>query len=153
RRVLAFCADHLDQQVGNGECAVLVNQAFAAAGAMRHRDVPPPPGLSLKDDDYVWGRLLGPDDEVLPGDVIQFRDVVIKKKVGSRTSSHTMGHHTAVVKAVIERNHFAVLHQNSIGPGVPEDKKKTVHPGDIDLNYKTAGEAWIYRPLPAAKRK
>jgi hypothetical protein len=152
RKVLAYCAAHLDQQVADGECANLVNEAYKAAGAKRHREVPKPPGVTLQDDDYVWGRLLGPTDEVLPGDVIQFRDVKIVKKTGSRTSTHTMAHHTAVVQKVLGKNHYAVLHQNS-SVGVPPEKKKTVHPGDIDLNFKTAGEAWVYRPLAGESQK
>jgi phenylpropionate dioxygenase-like ring-hydroxylating dioxygenase large terminal subunit len=148
RKILAFCAAHLGQQVADGECANLVNEAYKSAGALRRRDVPKPPGVTLRDDDYVWGRLLGPDDRVQPGDVIQFRDVKIVKKTGNRTSTHTAGHHTAVVKSVLGKNHFAVLHQNS-SYGVPPEKKKTVHDGDFDFNFKTEGEYWIYRPLPA----
>jgi hypothetical protein len=147
RKILAYCADHMGQQVADGECANLVNEAYKAVGAKRRKDVPAPPGLALKDDDYVWGRLLKPTDEVLPGDVIQLRDVKIVKKTGSRTHTETMTHHTAVVQKVLGKNHFAVLHQNS-SVGVPPEKKKTVHPGEFDFAYKTAGEYWIYRPLP-----
>jgi len=62
-----------------------------------------------------------------------------------------MAHHTAVVKEVLGRNHFAVLHQNS-SVGVPADQKKTVHAGEFDLNFKTQGEYWVYRPLAAGEK-
>ncbi len=146
RKVLAYCAEHLGEKVDNGECAMLVVRAFEAADARTRRDVPKP-DVDLKDDDYVWGKLLGPKDAVLPGDVIQFRDVRITTKAGNRTSTFTMGHHTAVVKEVVAPGHYVVLHQNAGGPGVPEEKRKTVQTGDFDLNNKTKGEFWVYRPL------
>jgi hypothetical protein len=151
KKILAFCTDHLGQQVSDGECAMLVNEAFKESGAMRKKDIPKPAGDTLRDDDYVWGKLLGPNDEVLPGDIIQLRDVVIKTRKGNRTWTETMTHHTAVIKAVLGKNHFAVLHQNA--GGVTAEKKKTVHAGEFDLNFKTQGEYWIYRPLPAEEKK
>lgn len=152
KKILAYCTAHLGEQVSDGECAMLVNAAFKEVGAMPRKQVPKPANVTLADDDYVWGKLLGPNDTVLPGDIIQLRDVVIKKKTGSRTHTETMAHHTAIIKAVIGKNHFAVLHQNS-SVGVAPEKKKTVHPGEFDLNFKTEGEYWIYRPLPAERKK
>jgi len=83
KKVLAYCAERAGQQVADGECANLVNEAYKAVGAMRRRAVPKPAGVELRDDDYVWGRLLGPNDPVLPGDIIQLRDVKIVKKTGN----------------------------------------------------------------------
>src|SRR4051794_7131061 len=67
-KILAFCTEHLGQQVSDGECAMLVNEAFKETGAMPKRKIPKPDGVSLRDDDYVWGKLLGANDEVQPGD-------------------------------------------------------------------------------------
>ena len=52
---------------------------------------------------------------------------------------------------VAGKNHFLVLHQNS-SVGVPAEKKKTVHDGDFDLNFKTEGKFWIYRPIATEKK-
>src|SRR4051794_32486746 len=58
KKILAFCTENLGKQVSDGECAMLVNEAFKESGAMRKRDVLKPDGVQLRDDDYVWGKLL-----------------------------------------------------------------------------------------------
>src|SRR6059058_3339898 len=81
QKVVEFCRQHLNETVGEGECAHLANAALKAAGAKKRGPDRPNPG------DYVWGELVltieagesapkvtGKIADLRPGDVIQFRD-------------------------------------------------------------------------------
>ena len=65
------------------------------AEAKPSRDFKPEP--PLKEDDYVWGKLLGSKEAPLPGDIIQFRDAKFEHVTPNSKSWQTMQHHTAIV--------------------------------------------------------
>lgn len=147
RKIVAYCEAQVGQQVGNGECAVLAQQALKEVdGKPRHELTAPLPNMT--DDDYVWGQLLQPSDAVLPGDILQFRDVELKFLFpnGSRWTQ-SFAHHTAIVYRVFGPGQFVILQQNVGGPGKTDEQKRIVQPGTVDVRAMTKGTIWAYRPL------
>lgn len=151
-RVLDFAKKKLGEQVGNGECWTLANDALVAAGSRSSPSYKDSPAKG----DYVWGELVygvsaadGKQTEeagkkaVAPGDIVQFRDTKFSgPRPGGGTYSMSASHHTAVVAAVApDGKTFQVLHQNWNG-------KKTV--AEATLATRDLKEGWlkVYRPLP-----
>jgi hypothetical protein len=128
-QILKFATDHEGQQVGDGQCWTLADDAMKSAHTTH-------PGL------YVWGRPLKPNETVFPGDIIQFTSVHLQN--GTWWVNLGDPNHTAIVSQVLSSGVYIVLHQNFGKPG------KTVSELKIDLNQKTAGEYVIYRPGPDA---
>jgi hypothetical protein len=144
-KVLAYCRENVDKEVGNGECAGLAAQALKAAGARVHAGPDAP-----RERDYVWGREVwriesrtgaptetGSVADIRPGDILQFRDVKFGEKGG-------FAHHTAIVAEVVDGNllKFQVYQQNAGGKRFVI--KSTLH------KFRDLQEGYIlaYRPLP-----
>ena len=141
-RVVAYCEAHLGQKVGSGECAALAFQALKAARA-KPRAGPDSPHRG----DYVWGREVcrveatadgprrtGDFASVLPGDVMQYRDV--------RFVRFHADHHTAVVKSIdAATGKVRAFAQNSGG-------RRFVVELDVPLLNLSQGWIRIYRPIP-----
>jgi len=119
-KVVAFCQQHRGEQVGDGECASLANQALRAAGAKgRGLDRP-------EKGDYTWGTQIyyiearesapkteGKAFDIKPGDIIQLRDVKFKGRRPGGTYSMSFEHHTAVVAGVEDGGQtIHIFHQN-----------------------------------------
>jgi hypothetical protein len=129
--------------------------AYTAAGAVPFSKL----GPTGPNDDYVWGNLVDTVTTanrslagILPGDVIQFRDVLLVHTVtGSNgswsTSTKSAPHHTAVVEAV-HGSTIYVLEQDVGDAGTPDSVRYTVQHGSYDLNDLQAGTMWIYQPIP-----
>jgi hypothetical protein len=147
-KVIAYCRENVDKEVGNGECAGLAAQALKAAGA-RMRAGPDAP----RERDYVWGKQVykiemvaggiqetGSLKDVRPGDILQFRDVKFGEKGGFE-------HHTAVVAEVGDASlgKVQVYQQNAGG-------KRFVFKTQLH-KFKDLQEGYIiaYRPLPEKK--
>ncbi len=150
-QVLKYATESVGKKVGDGECATLALKALESAGAKTTLDY----GVTGEKGDYEWGTLVEKYADVRPGDIVQFRDVKIVIKTvtevpggGTRTSSRTqtMGQHTAVVSANAGKGKFKVLEQNAGGSNEDEKTRKTVRESDLDLNGKTEGKVWFYRP-------
>ncbi len=153
-KVLEFAKSKLGEQVGDGECWTLANDAVVAAGGKSspgYRDAP-------AEGDYVWGELVygvsatgGKATEdapaaklaVAPGDVVQFRDARFAgPRPGGGSYSMTAPHHTAVVARVSpDGKTLGVLHQNWSG-------KRVV--GEATLALRDLKDGWVkvYRPQP-----
>jgi hypothetical protein len=142
-KVLAFCKDHLDKTVSNGECAGLATQALKTVGA-KPRAGPDWPGKG----DYVWGKQVylveatpdglkerGKLGNVRPGDIMQYRDV----KLGERGG---FSHHTAIVAEIDEEAKRIKVYQQNAGG------RRFVTEGNLRLNRMVAGWIRIYRPIP-----
>jgi myosin tail region-interacting protein MTI1 len=143
-RVVEFARDHLNQTVGNGECAALAARALRAAGAaLRAGPDFPGPG------DYVWGRLVyvvegsptgvretGRLADVHPGDIMQYRSTRWGEAGG-------FAHHTAIVGAVEPIAGRILIYQQNIGG------RRYVLEGHPRLDRLRAGWIRFYRPLPA----
>ena len=125
QKVHTWATNHLAQQVGDGECFALADQALRASGARSAADY----GEVTADADYRWGNAVQLVD-VQPGDVLQFRDYSVSIEVtvtstktfndGSteeteQTNTETYGrpHHTAIVSARLSGGRLRVLEQNA----------------------------------------
>ncbi len=127
--VLAYVDRHMGKRVGTGQCWDLIAAALKEAGA-------------TWDGRYRFGRLVDPAVEaVLPGDIIQFEGVLVEHTEGSTRFQERMGHHTAIVFAVIAPGQVELAHQN-FGPSV-----KRVGRTALDLAHIVKGEYLIYRPV------
>ncbi|MDX2024324.1 MAG: hypothetical protein SF187_29045 [Deltaproteobacteria bacterium] len=117
QKVLIWARGKRGRKVGRGECWDLADQALHHAGALSST-------TTGKDDDYVWGTLVETKD-LLPGDVLQFRDFVIVTKtkrtitfsagggfVETAEETAQRGHHTAIVDSVIGDGQVNVLEQH-----------------------------------------
>jgi hypothetical protein len=150
KKVLAFARDQLGKKVGDGECATLATAALRAAGAR---------GLSRSDGgEYIWGELVRTVTprtnlmgEVRPGDLLQFRDVVMTGRVGRDTVESSYPHHTAIVTAVKNDGKvLEILHQNAGGAGADDEQRRKVQQATLRLSDLKQGSVKIYRPLPQA---
>ena len=111
-QVLAYAKAHINQVVGDGECATLAQGAVQSAGGVPFSKLGPT-GLNA---DYVWGKKVatltptsGNIAGILPGDILQFRNVIevdtmtVRYKDGrTRTTVNTQKptHHTAIVTEI-----------------------------------------------------
>jgi hypothetical protein len=147
RKIVEFCEANLGKRVGSGECAVLAVEALAAAGAKdRLKFEPPQPNMTK--EDYVWGELLKPTDTLLPGDIIQFRDVELRFTLpNGKRIQHTITHHTVVVQRVYSPGKISVLQQNSGPRTVPDEQRQVVQSTPMDLGGMLKGKVWAYRPV------
>src|SRR5215204_1043269 len=148
-KVVAFCQEHKGQQVGDGECASLANQALQAAGAKGRGADSPAKG------DYTWGTQIfsiegqdtaapkaeGKSFNIKPGDIIQLRDVKFKGRRPGGTYSMTFPHHTAIVAGVEDGGQTVhIFHQNFGG-------KKVVMNATCKLADLKEGWLRFYRPV------
>lgn len=142
-KVVAFCEEHLNKQVDNGECAML------AVEALKHAHAKPMHGNNPNNGDYDWGKEVfylyhtdkglkstGKAEDIKPGDIIQFRDAKFKEK---RTVI-IAAHHTAIVSKVDGRD-LKTFEQNSNG-------KKYVQQHSLHLDDLKEGWIRIYEPEP-----
>ncbi len=150
--LLEYARGHLGEQVGNGECTSLVTEAYRRFGIRRL----PPHGA---DADYVWGSPVEEFVDARPGDVLQFRDAVLKGSARSirggqltiRSWTRTFDHHTAVVEEVRDRGRtLVILHQNTGTDAMTEAERRRVQRDTLRLDELQPG-GWIkaYRPVPA----
>ncbi|HET9954420.1 MAG TPA: hypothetical protein VFQ61_07945 [Polyangiaceae bacterium] len=56
QKIQAFASSRVGQQVGDGECWTLAEQALAAAGAKTSNEIMGAANVT-PDADYVWGKL------------------------------------------------------------------------------------------------
>jgi hypothetical protein len=154
-RVAAFCERHIGEQVDNGECARLALLALEAAGAKKRGKDNPNPG------DYVWGQQIflieAPTDGQPPktqgnfanvrrGDIIQFRDARLVRRVPGGRVTNTMTQHTAVIASIdADGDTLHTLEQNVSG-------NRTVQECAYKLSGLRAGWLRFYRPLPLDKK-
>ncbi len=157
--VAAWCAAHLGQMVGNGQCADLANQALIATG---HETFYQTGGPTGPDSDYVWGQLVAtittancktlPMGTIQAGDILQFRNVTTMHTTtypngGWSSETMTATHHTAVA---------AGTESDSSGSGTIVDTFEQ-NDNDVQLVVRnqwyladlTGGTIWVYRPINA----
>lgn len=117
QKVLIWARGRMGQQVGRGECWDLADQALSKSGANSST-------TTGADDDYVWGDEIGIGD-VIPGDVLQFRDYEVTTTVettatfddGSEVTDTSekvaeRGHHTAIVDHIVDTDRLSILEQH-----------------------------------------
>jgi hypothetical protein len=129
RSILEFVDLNMKKKVGRGECWDLAAQALDHAGA-------------TWDGAYGFGRPIDPATEpVLPGDVVQFENVVTRDKTGNVQREERMPKHTAIIYQVHGPGIFTLAHQNTDVTGRKVGKSRFLLDGVI------RGKVKIYRPV------
>ena len=124
----------LKKRVGRGECWDFADQALRHAGAQSST-------TSGRNDDYVWGTEI-PIIAVVAGDILQFRDYIVRT-VTTTTTTFTDGsysteteeklekrpHHTAIVAAVLPGK--LTIFEQHVKPGGPHVQQHSlpIRPG------------------------
>lgn len=128
-KVIEFINRNIGKQIDEGECWDVANRALQYANA-KHEDT------------YKFGRVLRKDEEVYPGDIIQFENVRIKVDLEMEDGYMIIDipHHTAIVYEVIEKLNFRVADQNN---GISD---KIISINQMNLNNLEKGKFIIYRP-------
>ena len=130
RRIIEYVESVIDKKVDRGECWDLAYQALNRFNAEW-------------DGKFQYGKLINPKREsVLPGDIIQFKNVKIRYQITNTTYTEFMKQHTAIVYKVKRKNVFTIAHQNT------EFSGRKVGLSDINLNHIVKGDVKIYRPVP-----
>jgi hypothetical protein len=133
-RIRMHAESLLGKQVGGGECTDLVNETLGFCNAKQLR--------VLADGSYEWGQNVALTDAkgnaaVIPGDILQFENVVFKG--GGYTYNYP--HHTAIVRSVNGKQ-IELLHQNV-------NNVRRVLTGSINLDHlHPGGSIKAYRPQP-----
>ncbi len=136
QKVLDFVNESMGKIIGRGECWDLVQAVLDREGADWSRPT-------------RFGKLIDPaTDEILPGDIIQFRSFRIEEKLpGGVTRTTTLGvpNHTSIIYEVLGPLHYRLAHQNV-------SNRRFVQVTEMDLNKRTSGSYFIYRPIPGILR-
>jgi hypothetical protein len=128
-KVLEYIRLSIGQKVGAGECADLAVLALHHAGGQI-------PG------NYIWGKEIPkPFENAKPGDILQFRGVLLVNRTDTSITRETMRHHTAVIIEVIYPGLFRIAHQNVSGV-------RKVVVTTLDLKDLKRGRVVCYRPIP-----
>lgn len=129
--VITWARGRLGQQVGRGECWDLADQALRQAGAHSSDS-------TQSDADYKWGADVKLAD-VIPGDVLQFRDYSITT---TTTTTTTFPDGSSVVEeevATVGRPHHTALVDGNSGSGWITILEQNVPPkGKRVQSYKLA---------------
>jgi hypothetical protein len=151
-KVHEFAKSNLGKPVGDGICITLAIDALKDAGA---KSFP-----FDRSGDYVWGELVPDFKDVLPGDILQFRDAVFKGQRslgGGKTIrwSAEYSHHTAIVAKVEKGGKLITIYQQNVTTkGKPESEKGKVQEAELRMESLQKG-GWVkaYRPIPAPPPK
>jgi len=129
QRILDYVNRHMGRKVGRGECWDLAADALNTYGARW-------------DGRYGFGREVDPRKEcIYPGDIVQFRHVVIVEQLDGGTRTQTMPQHTAIVHEVFKPGVYKIAHQNNAFSG------KKVGLSLLDLSEVRKGKITFYRPV------
>ena len=124
QKVVIWASGKLGQQVGAGECWDLANSALLQAGAGTSADF----GPTGDDADYVWGTPVPDLKDVIPGDILQYRDYEMTTTTKTDVTfadgtgwvddlapviSHP--HHTSIVSINSGNGNLTVYEQNDQG--------------------------------------
>ena len=130
KRIIEYVQSVIGEKIDRGECWDLAYQALNRFNAEW-------------DGKFQYGKLINPKREsVLPGDIIQFKNVKIKYQITNTTYTETMKQHTAIVYQVKHKNVYTIAHQNT------EFSGRKVGLSDLNLNHVVKGDIKIYRPIP-----
>jgi hypothetical protein len=151
-KVLAFARTKLGTSVGDGNCTALARAALKDAGA---RYFP----VMQRSGESTWGEPVASFKDALPGDILQFENVVLqgKKFVTRRrwvTWHYEYPHHTAIVAQVSDGgNVVVVLHQNVSIKGKDEKETQNVQETTLPMDsLQSGGSIRIFRPVAAPTR-
>ena len=135
-KVIAYVDKNMGKKVDRGECWDLAAGALAYSNAYFDRS-------SIKTA-MIYGKKLDPKkEEILPGDMIQFKKVKMKWTEGNTTYESALGmpDHTAIVYKVNGSGDYEIAHQNTGEWG------KKVGVSNFRLERVTKGKLMFYRPV------
>lgn len=128
QKILDYTTSVVGKKVARGECWDLANEALTRVNAKW-------------DGDFKYGKPIDPlKDNIYPGDLIQFENVVLKYDKGGRHFKESMAHHTAIVYRVIAKGEYQIAHQNTGQHG------RKVGISELKLADMTKGKVMFYRP-------
>ena len=129
KKIIKYVESVIGKKVDRGECWDLAYQALNRFNAEW-------------DGKFQYGKLINPKRKpVLPGDIIQFKNVKIKYQITNTTYTEFMKQHTAIVYKVKRKNVFTIAHQNT------EFSGRKVGLSDLNLDHVVKGDIKIYRPI------
>jgi hypothetical protein len=130
-KIVSYVESVIGKKVDRGECWDIANEALKLVKAKW-------------DYQFKYGKLLDPDKDIIyPGDIIQFKNVIVvtKSDDGLETKTETMKQHTAIVLKVYEKGVFEIAHQNTDFSGHKVGTSRLV------LKNIKRGKTFIYRPV------
>lgn len=139
-KVIDYVNKKMGKKVDRGECWDLAAGALAYSNAYFDR--------SSRRTAIIYGRKLDPNtDEILPGDMIQFKKVKMKWRDGNRIYQSQMGSpdHTAIVYMVNGPGDYEIAHQNTSQFG------RKVGVNNFRLDRITGGKLSFYRPVSSKR--
>lgn len=129
KQIIKYVNSVLGKKVDRGECWDLAYQALTRINA-------------VWDGQFKYGKLLDPQkDSIYPGDIIQFKNVVVKYTEGNTTHTEEMKQHTAIVFQVYGKGDLELAHQNTSFSG------RLVGLSKLNLKHISKGKIFIYRPV------
>lgn len=142
-KVYDWARQQRNKRIGTGQCWDLADRALRHAGARSST-------TTGQDDNYDWGTPVNPVQAVIPGDILQFRNYMVKTTVTTKypdqsteSTFEIIGrpHHTAVVAANNGPKGLEILEQN-LFKGTPV-QRNVLHlvSGVIKKESKTISEA------------
>ncbi|HEY3998292.1 MAG TPA: hypothetical protein VGO93_05465 [Candidatus Xenobia bacterium] len=149
-KVVHLAQADLGQQIGDGECTTLVDQVLRGAGARGLGSY----GGYGPDTDYVWGTPIQLKD-VQPGDVIQFRNYHMTRRIqhadGSASNKTADApHHTGIVQTNDGNGQITIIEQ-SVGTPVQTNSlgfaSGTFNTHGDTITCTVTGQLWYYRPI------
>ena len=160
RQIVEFARRQMGQQVGDGECFALADQALRGAGAASAADF----GVITADADYRWSSQRVQATDAQPGDIIQFRNFTVETRTDHadhswQSNSESRPHHTAVVVSNDGAGHLTVLEQNVQIGGTSGQAQRSVRQnqipiassttknGDTTVTVRVGGTMIVYRPV------
>jgi len=133
-KIIEYLDTVMGKRVDRGECWDLALGALTYSGSYFDR--------SSQQSTLIYGRRVNPkQDEIFPGDLIQFEKVELKWQDGNAIYSETMEHHTAIVYKVNGLGDYELAHQNTQKWG------KKVGVSNFRLDRVTKGQIMFYRPI------
>ena len=134
-KVISYVKTVIGSTVGRGECWDLADQALTSADAQFDK--------TSQSTIYTFGKLYNPEKErVLPGDIIQFENVMVKYKDGNMIFTENYKHHTAIVYDVKQNGSLELAHQNTSFGG------RKVALSEFNSNNVKKGKLLFYHPIP-----
>ena len=134
-RVLSYVKTVIGSTVGRGECWDLADQALTFADAQFDK--------TSQSTIYTFGKLYNPEKEkILPGDIIQFENVMVSYKDGNMIFNENFKHHTAIVYEVKENGSLQLAHQNTSFGG------RKVALSEYNSDNVKNGKLLFYHPIP-----
>ena len=134
QEIISYVKTVIGKKVGRGECWDLADAALTASNAVFDK--------STEESVLIFGKEYKPKkDRILPGDIIQFENVLVKYEKGNGIYTETYGQHTAIVYSIKSQDQIELAHQNTGFSG------RKVGLSLLRLNAVQRGKMKFYHPI------